>query len=165
MRLYDEGVRGVAATVSVHYETRINEPEYSALALSGWSQGQNLPDQDHPAQLPAGPIAVKAAYRLLTAADTPAVRARYYVVENANVVAVAKTLAVRRVVCSKRDGALVGLHIVIRTSQKLSATSSGQPSTISRPRRRKSNAPFSKALKDCAWRRLPASAAITSKIT
>jgi len=97
------------------YETRINEPEYSALAFSGWSQGQKLPDQDHPAQLPAGSIAVKAAWRLLTAADTPAVRARYYVVENANVVDIAKTLAARHVVCSKSDVALVGLHIVIRT--------------------------------------------------
>jgi hypothetical protein len=98
------------------YETRINEPEYSALALNGWSQGQNLPDQENPAQLPAGSIAVKASWRLLTTADTPAVRARYYVVENANVVDVAKTLAARRVVCSKSDVALVGLHIVIRTS-------------------------------------------------
>jgi hypothetical protein len=100
------------------YETRINEPEYSALALSGWSLGENLPDQDHPAQLSAGSIAVKAAWRLLTTADTPAMRARYYVVENANVVDVAKTLAARRVVCSKSDVALVGLHIVIRTSHR-----------------------------------------------
>lgn len=100
------------------YETRLNEPHYSALARIGWSQGQNLPDQENPLQLPAGSIAVKAAWRLLTAADTPAVRARYYVVENANVVDVAKTLAARRVVCSKSDVALVGLHIVIRTAHR-----------------------------------------------
>jgi hypothetical protein len=100
------------------YEVRINEPEYSALALSGWSQGQNLPDPVHPARLPAGSIAVKAAWRLLTAADSPAVRARYYVAENANVVDVAKTLAARRVICSKSDVALVGLHIVIRTKYR-----------------------------------------------
>lgn len=113
---------GVAANALVaqnrtytRYETRLNEPEYSALALNGWSQGRNLPDQDNPARLPTGSIAVKAAWRLLTAADTPAVRARYYVVENANVVDVAKTLAARRVVCSTGDVALVGLHIVIRT--------------------------------------------------
>lgn len=97
------------------YETRLNEPHYSALALSGWSQGRNLPDRSNPAQMPAGSIAVKAAWRLLTAADTPAVRARYYVVEDANVVDVAATLAAGRVVCSKSDVALVGLHIVIRT--------------------------------------------------
>jgi hypothetical protein len=100
------------------YETRINETEYSALALGGWSQGVKLPDQDNPAQLPAGSIALKAAWRLLTAADTPAVRARYYVVENADVVDVAKTLAARHVVCSKSDIALVGLHIVVRTKYR-----------------------------------------------
>jgi hypothetical protein len=100
------------------YEVRIDEPEYSALAQSGWSLGQNLPDQAHPAQLSVGSIAVKAAWRLLTTADTPAVRARYYVVENAEVIDVAKTLAAQRVVCSKNDVALVGLHIVIRTKYR-----------------------------------------------
>jgi len=98
------------------YETRINQQQYSA--LSGLSQDQNLPDQDRPLRLPAGSIAVKAAWRVLTAADTPDVRARYYVVEDANVVDVAKTLAARRVVCSKSDVALVGLHLVIRTSHR-----------------------------------------------
>ena len=100
------------------YETRINEPKYSALAISGWSQGRNLPDEENPARLPAGSITVKAAWRLLTAADTPEVRARYYVVENANVVDVAKTLEARRVVCSKSDVALVGMHIVTRTPRR-----------------------------------------------
>ncbi len=100
------------------YEVRINEPEYSALASSGWSAGENLPDETHPAHLPAGSIAVKAAWRLLTSADTPAIRARYYVVENAEVVDIAKTLAAGRTVCSKSDVALVGLHIVIKTKYR-----------------------------------------------
>jgi len=100
------------------YEARINEPEYSALAHPGWSLGQNLPDPAHPAQLPVGSIAIKAAWRPLTAADTPGIRARYYVVDNANVVDVAKTLAVGHVVCSKSDVALVGMHIVIRTKDR-----------------------------------------------
>ena len=100
------------------YEVRLNEPEYSALASNGWSRGENLPDEAHPAHLPAGSIAVKAAWRLLTAADTPAIRARYYVVENAEVVDVAKTLAAGRIVCSKSDVALVGLHIVIKTKYR-----------------------------------------------
>ena len=99
------------------YEARLNEPEYSALALSGWSLGQNLPDPTHPAKLPAGSIAVKAAWRLLTQADTPAIRARYYVA-SANVVDVARTLAAGHVVCLKRDVALVGLHIMIRTKDR-----------------------------------------------
>ena len=100
------------------YEVRLNEPEYSALAFNGWSRGENLPDEAHPAHLPAGSIAVKAAWRLLTAADTPAIRARYYVVGNAEVVDVAKTLAAGRVVCAKSDVALVGLHIVIKTKYR-----------------------------------------------
>ncbi len=100
------------------YEGRLNEPEYDALAGHGWSLGQNLPDPAHPAALPTGSIAVKAAWRPLNAADSPAVRARYYVVENANIVDVAKTLAAGHVVCSKSDVALVGLHIVIRTKDR-----------------------------------------------
>ena len=101
------------------YEARINEPEYSALALKGLSLGETLPDPAHPVELPAGSIAVKAAWKVLTGADAPAVRARYYVVENANVVDVAKTLAAGgHVVCSKSDVALVGLHIVIRTKSR-----------------------------------------------
>ncbi len=118
-------VPGVAANPLVaqnrtytRYEVRINEPEFSALAASGWSQGENLPDQAHPARLPAESIAVKAAWRLLTAADTPAIRARYYVVENAEVVDVAKTLAAGRTVCSNSDVALVGLHIVVKTKYR-----------------------------------------------
>ncbi len=100
------------------YETRMNETEYSALSADGWSLGQNLPDEDHPAQVPSGAIAVKAAWRLLTDADSPAVRARYYVVKNANVVDVANTLAAGHVVCSKSDIALVGMHIAIRTPNR-----------------------------------------------
>ena len=100
------------------YEVRVNAPEYAALAAHGWSEGQNLPDPAHPARLPAGSIAVKAAWRPLAAMDTAAVRARYYVVENANVVDVAKTLAAGHTVCSKSDVALVGLHIVIRTKDR-----------------------------------------------
>ena len=100
------------------YEGRINEPEYSALAAHGWTLSESLPDPAHPVELPAGSVAVKAAWRLLTAADTPAVRARSYVVEDANVVDVAKTIAARHVVCSQSDVALVGLHIVVRTKDR-----------------------------------------------
>jgi hypothetical protein len=100
------------------YEIRINEPEYSTLADSGWSQGKNLPDEDHAAHLPVGSIAVKAAWRPLTAADTPAVRARYYVVKDAEIVDVAKTLAAGWIICAKSDLALVGLHIAIKTKYR-----------------------------------------------
>jgi hypothetical protein len=99
------------------YEIHFNEPEFSTFAKSGWSQGRNLPDEIHPAHFPVGSIAVKAAWRPLTEADTPTVRARYYV-ERAEIVDVAKTLAAGRVVCTRADVALVGLHIVIKTKSR-----------------------------------------------
>jgi hypothetical protein len=78
------------------------------------------------------------------------VRARYYVVENANVVDVAKTVAARRVVCSKSDVALVGLHIVIRTKhrpQGLWATfehvDNVPPASAGEPDARDAGAPYS----------------------
>ncbi len=97
------------------YEIRINQPEYDAIASAGWSQGKNLPDDAHPAELPIGSIAVKASWRLMTDADGAAVRSRYYVVRDAEVVDVVKSLAAGRIVCSRSDVALVGLHIMIRT--------------------------------------------------
>jgi len=97
------------------YEIRINEPEYDAIFSHGWSESKNLPDEAHPAELPIGSIAVKASWRLMTEADTPATRARYYVVKDAEVVDVARSLETGRVVCSKGDVGLVGLHIMIRT--------------------------------------------------
>lgn len=100
------------------FETRVNEPFFSAFSRNGWSEGKNLPDAEHPARMPAGSIAVKAAWRIVESADNPIVRGRYYVVKNANVVDVAKTIAAQRVVCSKRDVALVGLHIVVRTPER-----------------------------------------------
>jgi hypothetical protein len=97
------------------YEIRINKSEYDAIAANGWSQSKTLPDETHPADLPIGSIAVKASWRLMTEADTPAIRSRYYIVKDAAVVDVAKSLAAGRVVCSKSDIGLVGFHIMIKT--------------------------------------------------
>ena len=97
------------------YEIRMNRPEYEAIASAGWSEGRNLPDVNHPANLPIGSIAIKASWRLMTDADTPAVRARYYVVRDAEVVDVAKSVAADHVVCSKAEVGLVGFHIMIKT--------------------------------------------------
>ncbi len=99
------------------FEIHFNEAEFSTIAGGGWSQGRNLPDLTHPARFPVGSIAVKAAWRPLTAAEAPAARDRYYV-ERAEIVDVAKTLAAGRVVCSTQDVALVGLHIVIKTKSR-----------------------------------------------
>ncbi len=97
------------------YEIRLNEAEYDAIAAKGWSEGRNLPDEAHPADLPTGSIAIKASWRPLTDADSPAVRARYYVVSDAEIVDVARSVAAGRIVCAKSDIALVGFHIMIKT--------------------------------------------------
>ena len=99
------------------YEIHFNAPEFTAFAANGWSRGLNLPDASHPARFPVGSIAVKAAWRPLTAADPPSARARAYV-ERAEIVDVAKTLAAGHVVCSESDVALVGLHIAIKTADR-----------------------------------------------
>ena len=103
--------------VYTRYEIHFNAIEFNAFAANGWSRGLNLPDANHPARFPVGSVAVKAAWRPLTAADPPSVRARAYV-ERAEIVDVAKTLAARRVVCSESDVALVGLHIAIKTASR-----------------------------------------------
>ena len=98
----------------VRYEIRFNALEFSTFVANGWSEGRNLPDVEHPAHFPVGSIAVKAAWRPLNAADTPALRARYYVARAA-IVDVSSSLAAGHVVCARRDVALVGLHIAIKT--------------------------------------------------
>jgi len=99
------------------YEIHFNEPEFTAIAASGWSLGLNLPDKSRPARLPIGSVAVKAAWRPLAPGEAQAARARYYV-ESAEIVDVAKTLAAGRLVCSRSDLALVGLHIAIKTKSR-----------------------------------------------
>ncbi|MGA8715571.1 MAG: hypothetical protein WB647_21475 [Roseiarcus sp.] len=97
------------------YEIRINRAEYDAIAATGWSESKNLPNEDHPADLPIGSIAIKASWRLMTEADTPAIRSRYYIVKDAEVVDVANSLVAGRALCSKSDIGLVGFHIMIKT--------------------------------------------------
>ncbi len=99
----------------VRYEIRVNRPEYDAIAGAGWSEGRNLPDENHPANLPIGSIAIKAAWRLMTDADTAAIRSRYYIVRDAEVVDVAKSVAAGRIVCGRVDIGLVGFHIMVKT--------------------------------------------------
>jgi hypothetical protein len=69
-----------------------------------------LPTAKEPARIGVGSISVKAAWRILTDADPPSVRRRYYVVKDAEVLDVAKSLQTGANVCVKQDVALVGLH-------------------------------------------------------
>ena len=101
----------------VRYEVRFNALEFATISSNGWSEGRNLPDIDHPAHFPVGSVAVKAAWRPLNDTDSPAVRARYYVARAA-IVDVAKSVAAGRIVCTQRDVALVGMHIVIKTKTR-----------------------------------------------
>ncbi|HLW89914.1 MAG TPA: hypothetical protein VKS78_01260 [Roseiarcus sp.] len=97
------------------YETRVNEAEFDSIVDHEWFRRRFLPSPDHPGTFNEGSIAIKAAWRFLTDQDTPAVRRRYYVVRDAEVLDVAKTLELGLGVCSKQDVALVGLHIVVKT--------------------------------------------------
>ncbi len=99
------------------YEIRFNKTEFSAFAANGWARAQNLPDAGHPAHLPAGSIAVKAAWLPMSEAEARAASGRYYL-ETAEIVDVAKTLKAGRLVCSKSAVALVGLHIAIKTASR-----------------------------------------------
>jgi hypothetical protein len=100
------------------YEARINEAEFDTIVDHGWFNRDLLPTLQAPAQFAVGSIAVKAAWRILTDADSPAVRSRYYVVSGAEVVDVVESLAAGRPICAKRDVALVGLHIAIKTKYR-----------------------------------------------
>jgi hypothetical protein len=100
------------------YEVRINEAEFDSIVDHGWFSRNLLPMADAPGHFNVGSVAVKAAWRVLTDADTPAIRGRYYVVSDAQVVDVAKSVGAGKIICSRRDVALVGLHIAIKTQYR-----------------------------------------------
>jgi hypothetical protein len=84
----------------VRYETRFG--------------GFDAPPASAPWLAPVGAVAIKAAWRVLTDADTQAMRDRYYVAHGW-ITDVAASRAAGRVVCGQADLALVGLHVVVRT--------------------------------------------------
>ena len=100
------------------YEVRISEAEFDSIVDHGWFHRDLLPTPEASAQFAVGSIAVKAAWRILTEADPPAVRQRFFVVRDAEVIDVAKSLAAGRPTCAKRDVALVGLHIAVKTKYR-----------------------------------------------
>jgi hypothetical protein len=96
----------------VRYEVRVNEPEFNSIVDHKWYIASNLPVRETFVPFNIGSTAVKAAWRVLTDKDTPAIRARYYVVPGAAV------FDERSGKCTARDIALVGLHIVTKTEQR-----------------------------------------------
>jgi hypothetical protein len=96
----------------VRYEVRVNEPEFNSIVDHKWYLASNLPTKTTWVPFNIGSTAVKAAWRILTDKDTPAIRARYYVVPGAAV------FDERSGKCTARDIALVGLHIVTKTERR-----------------------------------------------
>jgi hypothetical protein len=94
------------------YEVRVNQPEFNSIVRNGWYLASNLPSAQQPVPFDLGSTEVKAAWRILTDKDTPAIRGRYYVVPNAQVFDVAANK------CLQRDIALVGFHIVTKTPDR-----------------------------------------------
>jgi hypothetical protein len=94
------------------YEARVNQPEFNSIVQHRWYLAANLPTPDKAIPFDTGSTEIKAAWRLLTARDTPAIRARYYVVNGAQVF----NVGTRK--CEKQDIALVGFHIVTKTPDR-----------------------------------------------
>jgi hypothetical protein len=100
------------------YEVRFNKAEFDSIVDGKWFLNNRQPGVEQPAHFKIGSIGIKAAWRPLTEADSPAVRARFYVVRDAQVLDVAKSVAAGKTVCGKQDIALVGLHIVVKTQYR-----------------------------------------------
>lgn len=96
----------------VRYDVRVNELQFNSIVDHKWYIEANLPNENSAIPFNTGSIEVKAAWRLLTAADTPEMRARYYVINGAMVFDVASK------VCKPQDIALIGLHIVAKTPSR-----------------------------------------------
>jgi hypothetical protein len=96
----------------VRYEVRVNQQEFDSIVDHKWFLASNLPTASSPVPFNDGSIQVKAAWRILTPADTPAIRARYYIIPDAQVFDVASAK------CATQDIALVGFHIVAKTPSR-----------------------------------------------
>lgn len=96
----------------LRYDVRVNEAQFGSIVDNKWYLESNLPTTATPVPFTTGSIEVKAAWRILTDADTPQMRARYYVVPAVQVLDVASGT------CKPQDVALVGLHIVAKTPSR-----------------------------------------------
>jgi hypothetical protein len=98
----------------VRYEVRVNRQEFDSITDENhkWYIAANLPSPDNPVPFNVGSTEIKAAWRILTDKDTPAIRSRYYIVPDAQVFDVTAKK------CLKRDIALVGFHIVTKTADR-----------------------------------------------
>ena len=94
------------------YEVRVNEAEFNSIIDHKWYEAANLPTAATPVPFNTGSTEVKAAWRILGPADTAAIRARYFVMPQAQV------FDAREGKCTLQDIALVGFHIVTKTPHR-----------------------------------------------
>jgi hypothetical protein len=94
------------------YEVRANQQEFDSIVGNKWYLAANLPGPNNAVPFNLQSMEVKAAWRILTDKDTPAIRSRYYVVPNAQVFDVVAGK------CTLQDIALVGFHIVTKTPDR-----------------------------------------------
>jgi hypothetical protein len=97
------------------YEVRFNREQFDTIVDNEWYIKKKLPTKDNPGTFNDGSIEIKAAWRILIAADKEDVRKRFYVAKDALVFDPGETAKAGTVVCLKRDIALVGFHIVTKT--------------------------------------------------
>jgi hypothetical protein len=96
----------------VRYEVRVNQPEFDSIVGNTWYIASKLPTSTTAVPFNNGSTEIKAAWRILTDKDTPANRSRYYVVPNAQVFDVVTGK------CTLQDVALVGFHVVTKTTER-----------------------------------------------
>jgi hypothetical protein len=100
--------------VYTRYEVRFNRQEFDSIRDNEWFIKKKLPTAQSPGTFNDGSIEIKAAWRILTVKDTPAVRQRFYVT-SALVLDPVATEQTGSVVCISQDIALVGFHIATKT--------------------------------------------------
>jgi hypothetical protein len=96
----------------IRYEVRVNRSQFDSIVDNKWYLADNLPTATAPVPFKNGSTEIKAAWRILTDADTAEVRKRYYIVPGAQVLDVSSGQ------CAARDIALVGFHIVTKTPNR-----------------------------------------------
>ncbi|ESY55547.1 hypothetical protein X745_11810 [Mesorhizobium sp. LNJC374B00] len=95
------------------YEVRFNREEFDTIFQNEWYVKGKQPTSGAPGSFKDGSIEIKAAWRILTAADD-VVRDRFYV-SSAFVFDPEATAKAGSVICKEQAVALVGFHIVVKT--------------------------------------------------
>ncbi|ESX30064.1 hypothetical protein X763_29540 [Mesorhizobium sp. LSHC432A00] len=95
------------------YEVRFNRDEFDTIFQNEWYIKGKQPTLDAPGSFKDGSIEIKAAWRVLTAADD-GIRDRFYI-STAFVFDPEATAQAGSVICKEQAVALVGFHIVIKT--------------------------------------------------